>query len=53
MHAVLLCDLVDGLHPMDRFQAYLGLEFRPKYFALRSAHRPFPYRFGQQLKLLS
>lgn len=41
MHAVFLRDLIDGLDPMDRFQPNLGLEFRPKYFALRFAHSPF------------
>ena len=53
MHAVLLRNLVEGLHPVDRFQANLGLEFRPKYLSLRPAHRPLPFRFGQQLNLLS
>lgn len=37
---MILRNLVEGLDPMDRFQANLGLEFRPKYFSLRSAHRP-------------
>ena len=40
MYAVFLRNLVEGLHPMDRFQANFGLEFRSKYFSLRSAHRP-------------
>ena len=48
-----LRNLVEGLHPVDCFQANLGLEFRPKYLSLCAAHRPLPFRFGQQLNLLS
>jgi len=43
---LILLNLFDGHSPVNRFQSNLGLEFRPKYFAPRFAHRPFPSRFG-------
>ena len=50
---LILLNLFDGHSPVNRFQSNLGLEFRPKCLSLCAAHRPLPFRFGQQLNLLS